>query len=327
MNNRRKLVITLGAIALAAPFGSFAQQRAIPVVGFLGSAPPEVFVDRLRAFRQGLAEAGHVEGRDVTVQYRSSGGRNEQFPELAADLIRRKVSVIALTGLPAALAAKAATTTIPIVFTGGFDPVAFGVVASMNRPGGNVTGVTEMGVEIGRKRLELLHELVPKAGGFALLVNPTNPNAEITVASVSSAARTLGLQLHVVRASTERDIDAAFADLAQLRLGGLVIAAEPFFGSRIEQIATLAIRHSVPTISQFRAFAAAGGLLAYGGNVDEQYRQAGIYAGRILKGEKAADLPVQQVTRVELFINRRTGKALGLTIPNSLLMRADEVIE
>jgi len=324
---RREFISLLGVLGSGAPVAARAQQGAMRVVGFLGTLSADTIADRLRAFRQGLSEIGYIEGRNLAIEYQSADGQNDRFPKMAADFVRRQVSAIVSFGLPAALAAKAATTTIPIVFFGGFDPVAFGVVASLNRPGGNVTGVTELGVELGRKRLELLHELVPAATAFALLVNPTNPNAEITTTTIQAAARTLGLQLHVLHASVERDIDSAFATLVQLGAGGLVIAAEPLFGSRSEQIARLAIRHTMPAIYQFRSFAAAGGLISYGGDVIDLHRQVGVYTGRILKGEKPTDLPVQQATKVEMIVNLKTAKALGVEVPTSLLLRADEVIE
>jgi putative tryptophan/tyrosine transport system substrate-binding protein len=324
---RRREFIALAGGAVAWPLTASAQQSAMPVIGFLGSESPELWASRLRAFRQGLSETGYVEGKNVAIEFRWAESKNDRLPALAAELIRLQVSVIAVWGLPATLAAKAATATIPIVFGGGFDPVAFGVVASLNRPGGNVTGVTELGVELGRKRLELLHELVPRTTTVALFVNPTNPNAEITTTTIQAAARTLGLQLHVLHASTERDIDSAFATLVQLGAGGLVIAAEPFFTSQSEQIAKLAIHHTMPTISLFRTFVAAGGLVSYGGDDIDQFRQFGMYTGRMLKGEKPADMPVQQTTKVELIINLKTAKALGLDVPPSILVRADEVIE
>ena len=328
MSRVRRNYFMIAAASLAAlSLPVLAQQPKMPVVGFLGIQSASAFAERLSAFKQGLRETGYDEGRNVTVEYISAEGHTDQFPRLAADLVRRQVDAIALTGLPAALAAKAATTKIPIIFTGGFDPVAFKVVASLNRPGGNITGVTELGVSLAQKRLELMHELIPAATALALLVNPANPNAEITIAEVQAAARTRGLRLHILRANTEREIDIAFATLVQLRAGGLVIAAEPFLGSRTEQIAKLAIRHAVPTILQFRNFVADGGLMSYGGDTIEQHRRVGIYTGRILKGDKPGDLPVQQTTKVELIINLKTAKTLGIKIPQSILLRADEVIE
>jgi ABC-type uncharacterized transport system substrate-binding protein len=297
------------------------------VIGFINSASPDLFVPFVRAFHQGLGETGHVEGRNVAIEYRWAHGQYNRMPTLAADLVRRQVTVIAATSTPAALSAKTATTTIPIVFTMSGDPVKLGLVANLSRPTGNITGVTQLNVEVGPKRLELAHELVPTAPTIALLVNPTNPISATLLRDLQAAARSLGLQLHVLRASGERDIDDAFATLAQLRLGVLVISSDALFTSRTEQLAALAVRHAIPTIYQNREFAAAGGLMSYGGSNLDAYRQVGIYTGRILAGAKPADLPVVQATKVELFINLKTAKALGLEIPATLLARADEVIE
>jgi putative ABC transport system substrate-binding protein len=297
-------------------------------VGYLGAESPERMALRVRAFRQGLGETGYVDGRNVTIEYRWAEGRNDRLPALAADLVGRKVSVLAAPGsLAAALTAKAATSTIPVVFETGADPLALGLVESLNRPGGNVTGVTSLNAEVGPKRLELLHELLPAAAEFALLVNPTNPrNAETSTRDLQAAARVRRLNLHVLEASSERDLEEAFATLGRLRVAGLVIANETFFANRAEQLAALALHHAVPAIHQ-REFAGAGGLIGYGGSVTQSHGQAGVYVGRILKGEKPADLPVVQVTKVELIVNLKTAKALGLTVPLSLLGRADEVIE
>jgi len=326
---RRKFLATLGGAATSWPLAARAQQPALPVIGFLGSASPDRWVGRMRAFHQGLSETGYVEGRNVAIEYRWADGQNDRLPPLAADLVGRQVTVIAAPGsTPAALAAKTATTMIPIVFEIACDPVELGLVASLARPGGNITGVTSLNAEAGPKRLELLHELVPTANVVGLLVNPTNPNlAEPTTKNLHAAARTLGLQLHVLHASTERDFDTVFATLVQLRAGALVIGADPFFSSRLEQLASLTVRHAVPTVYQTREFTAAGGLMSYGANFTDTFRAAGVYTGRILKGDKPADLPVEQTTKVELFLNLRTAKVLGLEVPRTLAARADEVIE
>jgi putative ABC transport system substrate-binding protein len=297
-------------------------------MGFLGSESADASGDRLRGFRQGLGETGHVEGRNVSIEYRWADGQYDRLPALAADLVRRQVRVIAAAGTPVARAAKAATTTIPVVFTTAGDPVALGLVASLNRPSGNLTGVTNLNVEIGPKRLELLREMMPAATTIALLVNPTNPIAEAQSRDAQATAHTLGLQLHVLHASTERDFNTVFSTLTQLRAGALVISADLFFTARSEQLAALTLRHAVPTISsEGREFVLAGGLMSYGGSLTDSYRLAGVYAGRILKGDKPADLPVQQAVKVEMAINLKTANALGLTIPETLLATADEVIQ
>jgi putative ABC transport system substrate-binding protein len=280
------------------------------------------------AFRQGLQESGYVEGQNVAIEYRWADNQIDRLPGLAADLVHRQVTVIAATTTPAALAAKAATTAIPIVFELGTDPVRLGLVASFSRPGGNVTGATQANLEAAPKQLELLHGLVPTASVMALLVNPANaPVTETTVREVPAAARAFGLELHVLNASNEDDFDAVFAKLIQLRAGGLVIGGGPLFASRSERLAALTVRHAVPAISPYRKFAVAGGLLSYGSAIGEAYRLAGIYTGRVLKGEKPADLPVQQATKVEFYINLKTAKALGLNVPAAMQARADEVID
>jgi putative tryptophan/tyrosine transport system substrate-binding protein len=279
-------------------------------------------------FRRALQESGYVEGENVAIEYRWADDQIDRLPALAADLVHRQVTVIAATTTPAAVAAKAATTTIPIVFEMGGDPIRLGLVASLNRPGGNVTGVTNLNAEVAPKRVELLHELVPTASVIALLINPTNPALAEPVSRASqAAAHTLGLHLHVLNASTERDFDAVFANLIQLRAGGLVIGPDAFFAARSEQLAALAVRHAVPAVFENRGFVAAGGLVGYTGSIADAYRLAGVYAARILKGEKPGELPVQRSTKVEMFLNLKTATALGITVPLPLLGRADEVIE
>jgi putative tryptophan/tyrosine transport system substrate-binding protein len=300
----------------------------MPVIGFLNVESADGYRPMADAFRQGLKESGYVAGQNVEIQYRWAEGRRDRLPALAADLVYRQVTVIAATTTPAALAAKAATTTIPIVFEVGGDPVQLGLVQSLNRPGGNVTGVTQLDVEVAPKRLELLHEMVPTATVMALLINPAAPAlVERQPSDFLSAAHALGVELHVLNASTERDFDAVFAKLNQMRAGGLVISTDAFFNSRSEQLAALAVDHAVPAVYRGREFAAAGGLLSYGASLTEAYRLAGIYTGRIVKGQRPADLPVQQSTKVELIINLKTAKALGFAVPLPLLGRADEVIE
>jgi putative ABC transport system substrate-binding protein len=326
---RREFIAMVGGAAVLWPLAAGAQQAAMPVIGFLGSASSDLWANYVRAFQQGLGETGYVEGRNVAIDYRWTEGRNERMPGLIADLLHRPVSVIAVPGsTPAALAAKAASTTVPIVFAIASDPVQLGLVASLSRPGGNVTGVVTLNVEIAPKRLELLHELLPTATSFALLVNPANPAlAEPVTERVQAAARTLGMKLHVLHASSEPELDAVLAAVARLQAAGLVVGPDPFFNSRIEQLAALTSRQALPAVYQWREFTAAGGLLSYGSSITDLYHQAGIYTGRILKGEKPADLPVEQTTKVQLFINLKAAKALGVTVPTALLVRADEVIE
>jgi ABC-type uncharacterized transport system substrate-binding protein len=322
---RRTFIAGLGSTA-AWPVVAGAQQPAVPVIGFLNSASPGGYASNVAAFRQGLKEAGYVQGQNVAVEDRWADGQYDRLPAMAAELVRRQVAVI-VCNIPAVLAAKAATATIPIVFTTASDPVQLGLVASLSRPGGNLTGATQFGVELMPKQLELAHELVPTATVIAVLVNPTNPNAETVSTGLQAAARILGVQLHVLHASAEREFDTVFATLGQPRAGALVISPDPLFTARNEQLAALALRHAVPAISAIREFVAAGGLMSYGGSNPDMYRIAGVYAGRILRGDKPADLPVQQTTKVELIINLKTAKALGLTIPETLLATADEVIQ
>jgi putative tryptophan/tyrosine transport system substrate-binding protein len=327
MKRRHFLLTVCGAVA-AVPHATAAQQNPIPSIGLLHGESPALFGRFLDIFREGLSEAGFFEGRNIAIEYRWAEGQNERLPALAADLVRHGVSVIAAPGsTPAALAAKSATSTIPIVvFTGG-DPVALGLAASLNKPGGNVTGATSLGRDLAPKRLELLRELLPNAAGMALLVNPTNPAlAESTAKTAQSAASTLGLELHILQAGTEGDFETALAAALQLRASGLVIAVDSFFTARREKLAELALRHGIPAIYQYADFAAAGGVMSYGGNLNG-YRVAGLYAGRILKGQKPGELPFQQVTKAELVINLRTARALGIQVPASLLARADEVID
>jgi len=326
---RREFITLLGGSAFAWPLAARAQQPAIPVVGFLSTASPDSYAIRLRAFRQGLKDAGYVEGQNVTIEYRWAEGQNDRLPALAADLVHRQVdAIVAGGGTPSAVAAKAATAAIPIVFEVATDPVKIGFVARLDKPGGNLTGVANLNVEIGPKRLELMHELLPSVTVIAVLVNPANPALfEPFVRSLQTAASGLGLELHILNASTERELDTVFTTLVQLKAGALVIGPDVFFNTHIQKIAALAIGHALPAVYQYRPFVEAGGLLSYGSDEADTYHQVGIYAGRILKGEKPADLPVVQSAKVELIINLKTAKALGLTIPLTLLGRADEVIE
>jgi putative ABC transport system substrate-binding protein len=324
---RRRNLLAVLAGAAAYPLLAGAQQKAMPVIGYLNSASPGPAAPYLAAFRRGLSETGYVEGQNLAIEYRWAEGSYDRLPALAADLVGRKVDLITTSGgIPPARAAKNATSTIPIVFVGG-DPIADGLITSLARPGGNLTGMVFMTAELLPKLLELLSELVPQAGVIALLVNPNNPIPEPVMRDVQEAARVKGLQLQILKASTESEIDAAFATLVQLHAGAFILGPDPFLNSRREQIVALAARHAVPAIYDFRENATAGGLISYGPSLPGTWRQVGIYAGRILKGDKPADLPVQQPTTFELVVNLNTAKTLGLTVPPSILARADEVIE
>jgi len=324
---RRKLIALFGGGAVAWPFAVRAQQPAMPVIGMLLSGYRPSHDRTLRAFHQGLAESGYVEARNVAVEYRWAEGRNERFPQFTAELVQRGVSVIAAVGSPAAAAAKAATTTLPIVFYVGVDPVSFGLVDSFSRPGGNLTGVTNFALETGPKRLELLADLLGSRKLVGILLNPHRVRSDTEVHDLLQAAHAVGLQPDVFYAGTEKEFEGVFAALTQLSAGGLVISGDPFFNSRAEQLGLLSLKHALPTVFQTREFAAAGGLISYGSSVAEQYRLQGVYTGRILHGEKPADLPVQQPIKLELVINLKTAKRIGIDIPPTLLARADEVIE
>ena len=326
--DRRTFIACVAGGLLDAPLAARAQSPAIPMIGFLCSASSEQWTRYVAGFHQGLKEAGLVESKNVAIEYRWAEGHYDRLPELAADLVSRRVAVLVATGGGvSARAAKSATSTIPIVFLTGGDPVKSGLVASFNRPGGNATGVSIVTTELLAKRLELLHELVPKANIVALIVNPDAADIEFQVKEAQDAARSLGRQLHILRARTELDIDVAFATLAQVRANALIVGSDPFFNLRREQFVALAAHHAVPSIYDLRSFVDSGGLISYGSNITEAYRQAGTYAGKILNGAKPADLPVVQSRRIEFVINLKTAKALGITIPQSLLLRADEVIQ
>jgi putative ABC transport system substrate-binding protein len=325
---RRQFITLLGGAAAAWPLAAHAQQPTMPVIGYLDTASASTTAHFVAAFRRGLSAAGYDEGRNVAIEYRWSEGDYDKLPALAAELVRRKVAVIATINTPTILAAKAATATIPIVFAVGVDPIKVGLVASLNRPGGNLTGITELNIEMDAKRVQLLHELVPAARSIALLTNPTSPAySEAATESAQSAARALGARLLVLNASTASGIEAAFATLVDERAGSLLVTGDSFLLAQRNQLVALAARHAVPTLYHRREFTAAGGLMSYGASLPEVYYQVGDYTGRILKGEKPADLPVQAPTKYELAINLKTAKALGLIVPTSILLRADEVIE
>jgi putative ABC transport system substrate-binding protein len=326
---RRREFITLVGGAAVWPLVAHAQRPAMPVIGYLGSETPDRFATRLTAFRQGLGTMGFDEDRNVAIEFRWAEGQPDRLPALAADLVRRQVAVLVAPGSAAAgLAAKAATTTIPVVFETGLDPVEAGLVKSLSRPEGNVTGVTSLNADVTPKGLELLHELIPQAKSFSVLVDPANAvTTNIVRKDLEATSRALGLELLIHNASIDSDFEAVFAKLVQPRTGGLLIVANPVFNTRAQQLAALSLKYALPAVHAVREFAIAGGLMSYGGNIRESHRQAGIYTGRILKGEKPADLPVQQATKVELYINLKTAKALGINIPNTLIGRADEVIE
>jgi len=329
MIRRREFVTLLSGAAVAWPLAARAQQQAMPVIGFLGSASPETYATRLRAFREGLSTAGYVEGQNVNIKYRWAEAHTDRQPELAARFVEEQVAVLVTAGgTSAALAAKAATATVPIVFAIGADPVQIGLVASLNRPGGNVTGATSINVELGPKRLELMRELLPSVSSMALLVNPTTPAlAEPSTHITQAAAHALGLELHVLQARSEHDFDPTFAKIAELRAQALIIAPDQLFTAHSKRLAELTLQHALPAIYEFRQFVAAGGLISYGSSETEYYRLVGNYVGRILKGDKPADLPVQQATKVELLINLKTANTLGITVPLPLSGRADELIE
>jgi putative ABC transport system substrate-binding protein len=327
MMKRREFIVLFGSTVVCLPLAARAQQPAMPVIGLLSSASSRGYAPMIAAFRKSLGEAGFVEGRNVRIEYVWADEQYDRLPALAADLVRRQVNVIVAATTPAALALKPATTTIPIVFAIGGDPVLTGLVDSLNRPGGNLTGAAHVNVETAPKRLELLHELTPKEKVFGLLVNPTNPLAKSVVSAVEAAAGSLGVELQVVSAQRDEELDAVFASLPRLRVGALVVGTDPFFTSRAERLGAMSLRLAIPAIYQYREFTAAGGVLSFGGNVLDSYHHAGLYVGRILKGEKPGNLPVQLSTKVELFLNLKTAKALGITVPLSLLGRADEIIE
>jgi putative ABC transport system substrate-binding protein len=323
---RRDFIKVVCGTAVVWPLAARAQQQAMPVIGFLNGGSSDGYVAGLAAFHQGLKEAGYIDGQNVKIEYRWADDLYDRLPAMALDLVRHEVTAI-VANTPAVRAAQAATKTIPIVFITGADPVAFGLVASLNRPGGNLTGVASLVDEVGPKRLELVHELLPSASSVALLINPANPRAPVQANETQAAGRALGLEIHILNATNESEIDSAFATFGQVRAAALLLVNDALFNSRLDQLAAIAARHAIPAISPWREFVVAGGLMSYGINQPDLYRQAAIFLGRILKGEKPADLPVQQATKVELIVNLKTAKALGLTVPLSLLGRADEIIQ
>jgi ABC-type uncharacterized transport system substrate-binding protein len=325
---RREFITLIGGTAATWPLGARAQQSTRPVIGFINAASARGYARQVAAFLKGLSETGFVDGQNVAIEYRWADGNNDRLPAMASDLVRRHVALIAATTTPAVLAAKAATTAIPIVFEIASDPIELGFVGSLSRPDGNLTGVTQSNLEVAAKRLELIHELVPSAHTVVVLVNPAEPTiAKATASEMLAAARTLGLELHVLNVSSETDFDGIFEKLKEFRAGALIIGGGPFLNSYSEHLGRLTARHAVPAVCQNREFVTAGGLMSYGSDFADAYRLAGVYAGRLLKGEKTADLPVQQATKVELIINLKSAKALGINVPNTLIGRADEVIE
>jgi putative tryptophan/tyrosine transport system substrate-binding protein len=322
---RREFINVLTGSAVAWPLAARAQHSTMPIVGFLNLASAKSYTRQASAFVKGLGEAGYVDGQNVRIEYRWADGQIDRLPGLAADLVRRQVDVIVATGTQGALAAKGATATIPIIFEVGTDPIRVGLVSSLNRPGGNITGVTQLNVEVAPKRLELLHELLPNTTVMAFLVNPTDHAFENS--DMQAAARKLGVELHIVNATTEHDFEPAFANVAKLTAGALLIGSSAYFVAHQDRLAELSVRYAVPAVFENRQFVDAGGLMSYGGSFADSYRLTGVYTGRVLKGEKPGELPVQRGVKVELFINLKSAKALGLTVPNTLVARADEVIE
>jgi putative tryptophan/tyrosine transport system substrate-binding protein len=323
---RRDFIRVIAVSAAGWPMAARAQQSVMPIIGFLNGGSSDGYVAQVAGFREGLKEGGYVDGQNVKIEYRWADDLYDRLPAMAMDLVRHEVTAI-VANTPAVRAAQAATKTIPIVFITGVDPVAFGLVASLNRPGGNLTGIASLVDEVGPKRLELLHDLLPNASTVALLINPRNPSAAVQIRDAQAAASAFGQEIHILNASTESDIDTALATFGQMRAAALIFVNDALFNSRLDQLAAITARRAIPAISPWREFVVAGGLMSYGINQPDLYRQAAIYVGRVLNGERPADLPVQQATKVELHINLKTAKALGITFPESILQRADEVIE